>query len=767
MSRTDAGAADAAASRADTPRRLNRIESLLVRRGVVSLPALQAAKQRQRGAKKPLVDVLLEQQAVDEELLVEVLAEATGMDVIDDAALRPDPEVQDLVPMETVQRLGLLPLRRDGDRLVVATSDPLQIVAFDELARRTRLEIEPVFARPSALRDAIRSVRGEEEALHELLKHAQPAAHDFTVEPRVKEGGAKALALDAGGEDAPTIQLVNLVLSDAITRGASDIHLEAEQEALRVRFRVDGELKEIVTLPAGTRAAVLSRIKIIAGLDIIEVRRPQDGRAKVSCGGRNYDLRVSTLPSYFGEKAVIRVLDAEAKSFDLDRAGMEPEVLATWRELIERPHGLLLMTGPTGSGKTSTLYASLLEIRDPTLNIVTVEDPVEYQFPGIVHVPVRSDIGVTFAAALRSILRQDPDVVLVGEIRDAETAKIAVQASMTGHLVLSTLHTNDAYGALPRLLDLGVERAQLASCLLGVMAQRLARTVCSECAVPAEHDAAAMRMLGWSGPGSPGGTRRGVGCRHCHGTGSKGRTALTELVVMTPALGDLITAGASEDALRRQMEKDGTRLLVESGLAKVLGGQCIPEEVLKVAAPESGDDLRPAARAPRSVEPEPAAPASCGSCDAECQPGWRVCPMCGEALAPERDGPAALVCDDDAVSRKMAVAALRRDFGRVETAENGQAALDAIAVRRPDLLIVDMKMPGLSGIDVIRELRSNLETASLPIIMLTGATDEDLEEESLTAGADDYLNKPITLERLRARAAAVLRARARAQGAAS
>ncbi len=740
-------------------RRLNRIETLLIERSVVTYEALEAAKDRQRGAKKPLVEVLLEQEAVDEDFLVEVLAEATGRTVVPEHELQPDPEVQDLVDADLAQRLGVLPLRVEGDTLFVATGDPLEVVAFDELAGRTHLKIEPLFAKPSAVRRAMREVREGEEALHDLLKNA-PTDESVVVEKEThQEGGSGALELAEAAHDGPTVRLVNLIISDAITRDASDIHIEWEKTALRVRFRMDGELHEILTLPASAASSVISRIKIIAGLNIIETRRPQDGRAKVSHNKRQYDLRVSTLPSYFGEKAVIRVLDPNAATFKLDRAGLDPELLETWRELIRRPNGLLLLTGPTGSGKTSTLYASLLEIRDPKLNLVTVEDPVEYQFPGIVHVPVRSDIGMTFAAALRSILRQDPDVVLLGEIRDAETAKTAVQAAMTGHLVLSTLHTNDAFGAIPRLIDLGVDRAQLASCLGGVMAQRLARTNCSHCAAPVMCDADLLTQLDIEDGAD--GIKRGEGCRRCRGTGQQGRTAIAELIVMTPALGKLLQAEAPESELREQTIRDGTRPLVDAAKQKVLDGSCAPEEVLKVAAREVGAEDTSPSLGSSSASRTAAACGACDACGGDRFADWSFCPWCGGELANEETGPCVVICDDERIARRVASAALRKEFPAIREADSGEAALDIIAREKPDLLVVDMIMPGMSGMEVIQTLRKNLETASLPIIMLTASTDEMLETDSLMAGADDYLQKPVAPGRLRARARALLSARQR------
>lgn len=757
--------------------RLGRIENLLVEQGVVTYEALAAAKDRQRGAKLPLVEVLLEQEAVDEDRLVAVLAKALGITVSPAEALDPDPSVQDLVSAELAQRLGLLPLRVEGGTLIVATGDPLQLPAFDELAMRTGLRVQTLFAKPSDVRKAISRVRGPETALHDLLKNAGGDTiileTDEAAEAHKKRENSVEVTVSA--EDAPTIRFVNLVISDAVRQGVSDIHVEAEKDALKVRFRVDGDLREVLSVPASLHATVSSRIKIIAGLDIMETRRPQDGRIKVKLEGKEYDLRVSTIPSYFGEKVVMRVLDPSAATFSLDRCGIDAAELTKWREMIHRPNGLVLMTGPTGSGKTSTLYASLLEIRDPSMNLVTVEDPVEYQFPGIVHVPVRSDIGMTFAAALRSILRQDPDVVLLGEIRDAETAQVALQAAMTGHLVLSTLHTNDAVGAIARLFDLGVDPQVVGSTLLGVMAQRLARTVCAACAEPHAFPAAELTALGWDAVASVAGTRKGRGCTVCHNTGLKGRTALVELCAVTPELSRLIARRAPPSEIAAQAALDGMRPLVDSGLRKVLAGRCTPGEIGVVAAKEI-EAIVTAAPAPRvtpsvAVVAAPAVaaplaptPSTAGTC-AQCGEVWltvcKFCPSCGTPPAAAATGPTVLVCDDEFVARRVAMGALRADFPRIVEAKNGREALDLITASMPDLLVVDQDMPVMTGIELIRILRSQLETARIPILMLTASLDEALESVSLDTGADDYLQKPVQPQRLRARARALIAARKR------
>lgn len=772
--------------------RRSRLASLLLAEGMVDEDTLRAAQERQRGAKRPLFEILIEQGALTEEQYVNVLAAASGLKVVSADDLDPDPSVQDLVPMEIAQRLGILPLHVSGGELVVATGDPYQLPAFDELAARTDLRVRPVFAPPSAVREALRRARGGEESLHDLLKHAPDPEADVVVPASAPSATMDAseessdgsdvdtLTLDSEGEDAPVIRLLNLILTDAIRQGASDIHIEPERNRVRIRFRVDGDLHEALELPGNVRRRLLSRLKIVSQLKTTETRRPQDGRAKVALGGRTYDLRVSTIPSYFGEKAVIRILDAHAKQFDLDNSGVDEPELEIWRDLLHRPQGLLLVTGPTGSGKSTTLYASLLELRDTTKNIVTVEDPVEYQFPGIVHVPVRSDIGMTFAAALRSILRQDPDIVLVGEIRDAETAEVAMRAAMTGHLVLSTLHTNDAVSTLGRLLDLGVSPQILSTCLLGIMAQRLLMTNCSECSRPFVFSPALLdRLQSPLPPDVNERTQKGEGCDTCRGTGYKGRTAIVELAVVTPTLQAMIADSAPETELLAQTQRDGTGSLFQSAIGKLLDGRTTPEAILRVAAPPVGT-VNTASEAgarengireesvvepvsPPLVVPETAGPTvphqgECLNCGEPLRTYWRVCPFCGTPVEEKPKGPIAVVCDDSATVRRLVRAALEPLCGEIVEADNGRSGLDAVSRAHADLLVVDHEMPEMTGKEVIRHLRSRLATATLPIMMLTAIDDADLESEVLEEGADDYLRKPITVARLRVRARSLLAA---------
>lgn len=742
-------------------------EAVLLERGVASRAQLEAAAARHLGAKRPTIEILVTEQDVDEGALVAALAEYSRLPVVDPSDLSSRPDLEDLIPEQLALEHALLPLRLQDDTLYVATCDPYQFEAFDLVRARTEYRVRAEIAPPRALRAALTRQHGGEEILHDLIKNSPLDAADVELSARSESDDPseqEGIEQLEGGSDAPVIRFLRLVVADAIRQRASDVHIEVEQGALRVRFRVDGELHDVQRLPRSVHASVLSRLKVVAGMDIIETRRPQDGRATVHFEGRTYDMRVSVIPSYFGEKAVLRILDPQAPVFDLERCGIEPAQLATWRGLLKRPNGLVLMTGPTGSGKTSTLYASLLELRDPRVNIMTVEDPVEFQFPGIVHVPVRSEIGVTFASALRSILRQDPDIVLVGEIRDAETAEVAIQAAMTGHLVLSTLHTNDAVGAIPRLLNLGVHPDYVASALLGVVAQRLVRTNCSECAVEHAYDPAVLARLGI--PANHGGTtKKGLGCAACGGSGTKGRTAIVELLEISPEMRRVITEGGGEAEIRNQAAADGMRTLVNSGAQKVLAGITTPDEVLRVAgaiarapriqAPGETETEAEAARAAAELADtaqrellalEHAARGEgplCTHCHAPIEVQWKLCPHCGTAVPAERDHPSILICDDQEVQRRIVRAALKDLTPEILEADSGRSCLDVVATAKPDLLIVDQSMPGLTGIEVIRSLRSQIAWAGAPILMLTAVEAEELEAIARNAGADDYLQKPV------------------------
>ncbi len=516
-----------------------------------------------------------------------------------------------------------------------------------------------------------------------------------------------------------------------------------------MRYRIDGVLRQVMKIPRQAGLPLISRIKIMSSLDIADRLRPQDGRARVAVNGQPIDLRVSTLPAQLGEKVVIRILDSRATVKSLDTLGLNPGEAEAIKRLLENHEGIMLVTGPTGSGKTTTLYSAINQIKSEGVNIVTVEDPVEYRMQGIVQVQVQEKAGLTFAAALRSILRQDPNVVLVGEIRDKETAQIAVQASLTGHLVLSTLHTNDAANAVTRLVDIGVESYKIAASLRGVVAQRLMRKLCLTCK-EVWMEAPPERLRRWIPKGTP--LYRAAGCPDCAMTGYRGRFSILEILTMTPELERLIAAGEAADRIAEAAQRGGMKSMWESGLAHVTRGESTLDELTRVV------DIPAEAEAPQrpapntvGVGPQPAAPVS------------TIFDLLEEAAPPARRSGAhgqpaskVLLVDDEDSLRKVMRDLLERDGYIVTEARDGVQALDQVDRVGPDIIVLDLNLPGLDGYGVLSHLRSRPATANIPVIVLTAKGDEDNEVRVFELGADDFLTKPFRARALSARLEAVL-----------
>ena len=496
--------------------------------------------------------------------------------VVDLKSFLIDPEIVRLVPEEVARRHTLIPLFRIKNTVTVAIADPYNVPAIDEVERHTQCQVDTVLANREQILAVIDQQFGH-ESVADLVRGIDTVDNLETIrEEKVDVREVQKIA-----EEPPLIRLVNLIILKAIDEGASDIHIEPSKDRLRVRYRLDGKLHEVQSLPRALHVSVAARLKIMSSLDIIERRRPQDGRITVKVRNREVDLRVSTFPTNLGEKIVIRVLDKDTGLLNLEGLGFPAETMARVRKLIRRPNGIFLVTGPTGSGKTSTLYAALHEINAPAINIITLEDPVEYQLEGINQGQINPGVGLTFADGLRAILRQDPNVIFVGEIRDLETAEIAVRASLTGHLVFSTLHTNDAPSTVTRLMDIGIQPYLLSSSLLGILAQRLVRRICQECIEP---DDAAMPMAQRMGITLPPGTRlmRGRGCDACRSIGYKGRVGIFELLDIIPEIGQLIAQRADTDTIRQTARQAGMRSLRDDGVLKAAAGQTTLEEVLSI-----------------------------------------------------------------------------------------------------------------------------------------------------------------------------------------
>ena len=549
-------------------------EEQWVAEGLVTAAQLAQAQAEAARTGQPVRQVLVKSKILDPEALAGWLSRALGLPRVELKSYLVDSAVLELVPESLARKHRVMPIFKLGKTLTVATADPLNLTALDEIRLRTGLTVEPVIATEAEILHALTEYYGAKGQLGELVS-------DLTQEKLgLHPGQAPELKrLQDLVEDPPIVQLVNLLLTDAMRARASDIHLEPEKERLRVRFRVDGVLREFTTLPKHLEPAVLSRVKILANLDIAERRKPQDGRFRVVVEGHDVDIRVSVMPSLEGETEVLRLLDAAGAQMGLDHLGMDPALLATYRGLLERAWGMVLVTGPTGSGKTTTLYASLATLNATARNLVTIEDPVEYRLPGVRQIPVNPSAGLTFATGLRSILRQDPDIIMVGEIRDRETAEMAIQAALTGHLVFSTLHTNDAPTAITRLIDMGIEPFLVASSLIGVVAQRLVRTLCPDCQGPDPAQAEVATRLGVPADGP---WRRGRGCRQCGQSGYRGRVGIFEVMVMNEALGRLAMSKTSLAELRTQALAGGMRTLRQDGCAKAAAGVTTLDEVLRV-----------------------------------------------------------------------------------------------------------------------------------------------------------------------------------------
>jgi type IV pilus assembly protein PilB len=563
-----------------------RIGELLVADGLISREQLQRALEEQKHSNEKIGTILVRQGLIIEDQLIGFLSRQYGIPSITLSQLDIDPEVLRLVPAQIARKYEILPITRLGNTLTLAMADPTNVFALDDVAFMTDLQVMPVVASQGAIRQAIeRLFEANASAITDVISAMEDETSDLEVLGKDSESPrlVDVFELKDSAEEAPVVRLVNLILSDAIRREASDIHLEPYEKVFRVRYRIDGILHEVMTPPKRLEPAMISRVKIMANLDIAERRLPQDGRIKLRYANREIDLRVSTLPTIFGEKTVLRILDKASLKLDLGQLGFDPWSLEQFNKAIQTPYGMVLITGPTGSGKTTTLYSAIHALNVPDINIMTAEDPVEYNLKGVNQVHVNEEIGRTFAACLRAFLRQDPDVILVGETRDLETAQIAIRAALTGHLVLTTLHTNDCPSTVARILDMGIPPFLVSSSLLLILAQRLCRKVCKECREPYDSDEETLVPYGHVPQGTGKATfYRGKGCRACNFTGMKGRTAIYEVMPVTQEIRDLILRGAQSSEIREVAQQQGMKTLRQAGLMKVVEGVTTVEEVLRV-----------------------------------------------------------------------------------------------------------------------------------------------------------------------------------------
>ncbi len=565
----------------------NRLGELLVREKRISLEQLRAAQQTQRKDRVTLGYALAKMGYISDQEITDFLSQQYRVQAIDLNEYEIDREVLKMITKDVCTRHKIIPVSRAGSSIIVAMADPSNLHAIDDIKFLTGYNVEPVVSSETAIAAAIeRAYAAPEISYDEIMEGFE----EDEIEVASDEDEASAMDLERASEDAPVVRLCNAILLNAIKKGASDIHVEPYEKALRVRYRIDGVLHEEMAPPLKLKNAIASRLKIMAKLDIAERRLPQDGRIKLKLGkGREMDFRVSALPVLWGEKMVLRLLDKSNLQLDMTKLGFEQKALDDFQKAIHQPYGMVLVTGPTGSGKTTTLYSALSDLNKPDTNISTAEDPVEFNLQGINQVQQHEDIGLNFAASLRSFLRQDPDIIMVGEIRDFETAEIAIKAALTGHLVLSTLHTNDAPSTVTRLLNMGVEPFLVTASVNLVLAQRLARRICSECRAEVQTDEKSLIDVGFD-PNELSSVRtfRGMGCQRCNDSGYKGRVALYEVMPFGDRLKELVLQGASTAEIKQMMIRLGVNSLRMAGLSKVQEGTTTVDEVVRVTAADGG-----------------------------------------------------------------------------------------------------------------------------------------------------------------------------------
>ena len=709
-----------------------------------------------------LWETLVAQKVVSDEQILTALSTRFRLKLADVKEV--DLTIKEKVPEQLARRYHVLPLRVTDSFLEIATANPFDLDAEKALAFATAREIRMQLLAPSKISEKLDEVYRPEKALDKMFQQMEGSPELVQL---VEEAGPDEIAVsEEQASQRPIVRLVDLIISEAILARSSDIHIEPEEGGVAVRYRIDGVLRQQMKIPRQAGLPLISRIKIMSSLDIADRLRPQDGRARVAVNGQPIDLRVSTLPASLGEKVVIRILDSRATVKSLDSLGLNPQEVEAIRRLLENHEGILLVTGPTGSGKTTTLYSCINQIKSEGVNIVTVEDPVEYRMQGIVQVQVQEKAGLTFASALRSILRQDPNVVLVGEIRDRETAQIAVQASLTGHLVLSTLHTNDAANAVTRLVDIGVEAYKIAAALRGVVAQRLMRRLCPTCK-EVWMETPPDRLKPWIPKGTP--LYRAAGCPDCAMTGYRGRFSIIEVLTITAEVERRIAGGEPAEQIARAARRGGMKSLWDSGLGHVLKGESTVDELMRVVDVPQEDVPEPlpthggrrsSGGGPGSrIASEPPATLTAPAATAEPLAHFDLLEEGPTLRGSGPHGVAAvkvLLVDDEDRLRKVMRDLLERDGYAVSEARDGVQALDQIDRVGPDIIVLDLNLPGLDGYGVLSHLRSRPATASIPVIVLTAKGDEDNEVRVFELGADDFLTKPFRARALSARLEAVL-----------
>ncbi len=721
--------------------RKKKLGQCLIDAGFIDEETLSKALEEQKRTKKKLGQILTEMGGTDDVEIAKALSSQLNIPFIRLVGLKIPKDIVSLVPPELAENYLLIPVEQSGKTLQVAMINPLDYYAIDDLRFATQLQIEAAVAPAAELLESIRQHYPKVD-LDTLFKGTSFESSLEVVEKESEETDEDSDVRDLIGltERAPIITFVNAIIADAIKVNASDIHIEPRQNALVIRFRVDGIMREIMKADRHIHAAVIARIKVISKMDISIRRKPQDGRTSVRYDKKKFDLRISSIPTSYGEKITIRILDPLSAIHRLEDLGIVGNNIQTIQKSIAKPEGVVLLTGPTGSGKSTTIYACLNELNTPSVNIITVEDPVEFELPGINQVQIDPKAGITFASGLRSILRQDPDIIMVGEIRDKETASIAFHAGQTGHMVFSTLHTIDAPSSITRLVDMGIEPFIISASLVCIAGQRLARRICPSCKTKdAMTPQIIERFCSMIDIDDDASFWRGEGCEACQFTGYSGRLGMYEVLGMSPALKELVATRQSAIALKKAAEKEGFKELAFDGLNKALDGLTTIEEVLRVAPPE--ESFPPQID---GVESDINDVESFLIDDGVDITEKKKHNISVSTVTPKK----ILVVDDNPLLLRVLSHLLESENFRVITALDGPEALKIIHKEMPDLIILDIIMPEMDGMEVMSKIKSNLNTRFIPVIILTSKTDIDDEVQGLEAGADYYLTKPVSSKKL-------------------
>ena len=815
-------------------------ERRLIQAGGLSEDEIKNAIVKCSTENRSLIESVLGDERVSEEGLADSLAAYARFPRVNLATANIDPEAVKLLPQELARKHVCIPIRVENRRLLLAMANPTDYRALQEIEFKVGKPLKVLVCTRTEILDALGKFYDPEDTLQAFTDNLEDA-RDFEIKTDEDSKDADVNLTDSRSqaEMAPVVKVVNLIIQDAIKQRATDIHVEPTLNDVQVRVRVDGVLRPMMQLPKWLTNPVSSRLKVLARLDIAERRVPQDGRIKVQRDNKSYDLRVSTLPTLFGEKVVLRILASGTELPTLEGINLEANDLKILMRSLNQPQGMILVTGPTGSGKSTTLYASLGYRKTPDVNIITVEDPVEYQVVGINQVQVNVKAGLTFAAALRAILRQDPNIVLIGEMRDLETTEIAFHAAMTGHLVLSTLHTNGAIATVSRLLDLGVDPVLISSSISLIIAQRLVRKLCSSCKQPYDPPEGMLERFGATKDNSV--YYQAVGCSNCGGSGYTGRMAVHEMLPMTKTLRELIGRKAPEVDILTAMRQQGMRFLIDRSLEKVREGETTINEIFRVMQLEEQEKVAfgqscPSCKAPIELEfaicPNclTSLKQLCPRCNQQLKAGWRLCPYCkspvsaeaevqarveapgrllpagtapsytepvsaavpvqrettlsGTAVAQAEPGfpvavpsgmpgfgagtaeqippskkPRILIVDDDPSIRTIVAKTLEQlPFPiEIQLASNGLEAVELARETHPDLVVLDVMMPQMDGFEACQNLRSQVDTAFIPVIMLTANPSEEGRIKGFLVGTDDYLSKPFNVAELNARVTRLLR----------